>query len=426
MNQQGGGYPIPNELNKDMPETIIIIGASQTGATAAITLREEGFDGRLILIGAEPQPPYERPPLSKKYLLGEQPLEKLVIRPASYYAERNIELRLGVPASRVDPVAGVVELANGERLPYDKVLIATGVRNRKLTVPGADLPGIYDLRTTVDADRIRQELVAGRKAVVVGMGFIGSEVAATLRQLGLAVSVVEPLKTPLAHILGDEVGQVFADLHRERGVQLHLGELVTGLEGAGRVQRVITNSGRQLGCDFVVVGVGVEPVTEVVAGSGVKIDKGIVVDEYCRTNVAGIYAAGDVANHYHPLAGRHIRVEHYQNAIAQGMAAARSMLGKLHQPYAEVHWFWSDQYEYNIQYAGFHSQWDQFVVRGNLAQRDFLGFYLKDERICAAVAINRGKDLRLTMRLIEAQVPVSAAELANEEVKLRALLPRSG
>lgn len=412
-----------------MSETIVIIGASQTGATAAITLRDEGFDGKVILIGAEPHPPYERPPLSKKYLQGEQPLDKVLIRPASYYAERNIELRLGVAARRVDPVANVVELENGERIPYDKVLIATGVRNRKLPVPGADLPGIYDLRTTADADRIRQEFAPGRKAVVVGMGFIGSEVAATLRQLGMDVTVVEPLPIPLAHILGDKVGRVFASFHQDEGVQMHFGELVTCFEGDGRVQRVITNSGRQLDCDFVVVGVGVEPVTAVVADSGVKLDRGIVVDEYCRTNVDGIYAAGDVANHYHPLAGRHIRVEHYQNAIAQGQASARSMIGKLQQPYAEVHWFWSDQYAYNIQYAGFHSQWDEFVVRGSLEQRDFIGFYLKDGRISAVVAIsggaiNRGKDVRLTMRLIEAQTPVNANELASEGVKLRSLLPR--
>ncbi len=420
-----------------MPETIVIIGASQTGATAAITLRDEGFDGRVILIGAEPHLPYERPPLSKKYLLGEQALEKMLIRPASYYAEHMIEMRLGIAATRVDPHTKVVELTDGEPIAYDKVLVATGVRNRKLPVPGADLPGIYDLRTPADADRIRQEFVAGRKAVVVGMGFIGSEVAATMRQLGIEVTVIEPLKIPLAHILGDGVGRIFESLHRQQGVQMHFGEFVTrfegagadgaGVDGVGQVRRVFTNGGRQIACDFVVVGVGVIPVTEVVAESGVEVENGIVVDEYCRTNIEGIYAAGDVANHYHPLIDRHMRVEHYQNAIAQGQAAARSMLGKLEQPYADVPWFWSDQYEYNIQYAGFHSQWDQFVVRGDLAQRDFVGFYLKDQRINAAVAMsaggsNRGKDVRLAMRLIEAQTQVSASDLADETVKLRSLL----
>ena len=305
-------------------------------------MREEGFAGPVILIGAEPHPPYERPPLSKKYLQGEKSLAEITLRPLDFYAERNIETRLGVRVRRVDHQAKVVELENGERIPYDKVLIATGVRNRKLPLPGADLPGIYGLRDVADVDVIRQEAVAGRKAVLVGMGFIGSEVAATLRQLGVEVAVVEPLKLPLAHILGDEVGRVFESFHREHRVQMYFEEFAARFEGDSRVQRVITQTGRQLECDFVVVGVGVEPVTEIVAGTGVKLDNGIVVDEYCQTNLEGIYAAGDVARHYHPLIGRHIRVEHYQNAISQGQVAARNMLGKP-QAYAEVHWFWSDQ-----------------------------------------------------------------------------------
>ncbi len=404
-----------------MSPAMVIIGANLAGGVAAITLRDEGFTGPVVLIGAELHPPYERPPLSKKYLAGEKSLAEITLRPAAYYAERNIETRLGVRASRVDPQARVVELETGERIPYDKVLVATGVRNRTLPAPGADLPGIYDLRQAADADAIRQEAAPGRKAVLVGMGFIGSEVAATLRQLGVEVSVVEPLKLPLAHILGEEVGRVFESFHREHGVQMYFGESAARFEGQGRVQRVITHSGRQLACDFVVVGVGVEPVTEVVEGTGVKLDNGIVVDEYCQTNIAGIYAAGDVARHYHPLIGRHIRVEHYQNAISQGMTAARNILGK-QQVYSEVHWFWSDQYDYNIQYAGFPGQRDQFVVRGSLEQRNFIGFYLKDRRIEAAVAINRPKDVRLAMPLIQAKTPVEVKDLVDESVKLRSLL----
>jgi 3-phenylpropionate/trans-cinnamate dioxygenase ferredoxin reductase subunit len=402
---------------------MVIIGANLAGATAAIILREEGFAGNIILIGAEPQPPYERPPLSKNYLKGEQSLEQIMYRPASHYTDRNIEMRLGVRAKRVDPAAKMVELENGEHIPYDKVLIATGVRNRKLPIPGADLPGVYGLRDIADADVIRKECVAGRKAVLIGMGFIGSEVAATLRQLGLEVAVVEPLKVPLAHALGEQVGRVFESFHREQGVQMYFEELATRFEGEGRVQRVITKSGRELPCDFAVVGVGVEPVTDVVAEAGVKIDNGIIVDEYCRTNVEDIYAAGDVARHYHPLVGKHIRVEHYQNAISQGQAAARSMVGKL-EPYTEVHWFWSDQYDYNIQYAGFHGEWDEFVVRGSLEDRKFVGFYLKDGRIGAAVAINRAKDLRLGSLLIKAQVQVDPKDLVDESVNLKKLIPR--
>jgi 3-phenylpropionate/trans-cinnamate dioxygenase ferredoxin reductase subunit len=238
----------------------------------------------------------------------------------------------------------------------------------------------------------------------------------------LEVSVVEPLKIPLARALGDEVGRIFERFHHERGVQMFFEESVARFEGEGRVQRVVTSTGRELPCDFAVVGVGVEPNTDVVAGTGVKLDNGIVVNEFCQTNVEGIYAAGDVANHYHPLIGRHIRVEHYQNAIMQGQAAARNMLGK-QQPYAEVHWFWSDQYDYNIQYAGFHGAWDEFVVRGSLDERNFVGFYMKDRRINAAVAINRGKDVRLAMQLIQAKVEVEAKALQDESVKLRSLIP---
>lgn len=404
-----------------MSPAMVIIGANLAGGVAAITLRDEGFDGRVILIGAEPYPPYERPPLSKKYLQGEKLLAEITLRPLAYYAERNIETRLGVRANRVDPAAKMVELETGERIPYDKLLIATGVRNRKLPVPGADLPGIYSLRDVADTDAIRQESIAGRKAVLVGMGFIGSEVAASLRQQGVEVAVVEPLKLPLAHILGEDIGRVFESFHREHGVQMYFEELAARFEGDGRVQRVITRSGRQLECDFVVVGVGVEPVTEIVEGTGVKLDNGIVVDEYCQTSVENIYAAGDVARHYHPLVGRHIRVEHYQNAISQGMTAARNMLDK-QQIYNEVHWFWSDQYDYNIQYAGFHGEWDQLVVRGSLEERNFIGFYLEGQRIGAAVAINRPKDVRLAMPLIQAKVQVDINRLADEAVKLRSLL----
>lgn len=405
-----------------MSGTMVIIGANLAGAMAATTLRDEGYEGGITLIGAEAHLPYERPPLSKKYLKGEQSLERLFIRPASYYVERKIETRLSMPVVRIDPQAKVAELESGERIPYHKALVATGVRNRKLNVPGVTLPGIYDLRDVSQADFIRQECAPGRRAVVVGMGFIGSEVAATLRQLDVEVTVVEPLKIPLARALGEEVGRIFEQFHHEHGVQMFFGEFVAHFEGGQRVQRVVTSTGRQLDCDFVVVGVGVEPNTDVVAGTGVKLDNGIVVDEFCQTNIDGIYAAGDVANHFHPLIGRHIRVEHYQNAIMQGQAAARNMLGK-QQSYAEVHWFWSDQYDYNIQYAGFHGHWDEFVVRGSLAERNFVGFYLKDRRINAAIAINRGKDVRLAMQLIQAKVEVEAKTLQDESVKLRSLIP---
>lgn len=405
-----------------MQQQFVIVGANLAGGTAAITLREEGFDGEIVFIGAESQSPYERPPLSKEYLQGKKPFEDALLKPVSYYPEHNIRTLFGVRATRIDPQYQVVELENGDCVPYHKVLVATGVRNRPLRIPGADLAGIYDLRTIADADCIRAESRPNRRAVLVGMGFIGSEVAASLRSLGVEITIVEFFKTPLFRVLGEQVGRVFEAIHREQGVQMFFEESVAEFEGTRCVQHVVTSNGRRIECDFVVVGVGVEPVTDVVAGSGVKVENGIVVDEYCQTNVDSIYAAGDVANHFHPVFGRLIRVEHWQNAIRQGGAAARSMLGK-REPYEDIHWFWSDQYDYNVQYAGFHSGWDKLVVRGNLDQRNFVVFYMQDQRIAAAVAFNRGRDVQRAMRLIKARVEVDPAKLRDENTDLRSLMP---
>jgi 3-phenylpropionate/trans-cinnamate dioxygenase ferredoxin reductase subunit len=385
-----------------------------------VTLREEGFEGRIVVLGGEEHPPYERPPLSKEYLRGEAPFEQAYVRPRSSYGEAGIEARLGRPAVRLDPSEQVVELEDGERLRFDKLLLATGGRNRRLAVPGAELEGVYDLRTVEDADRIRAAAVPGRKAVVVGMGFIGSEVTASLRQLGVEVSVVAPGSAPIERVLGAKVGGVLAEVHREHGVELGLGDPAAAFEGSGRVERVVTGAGRRIECDFVVVGVGIEPAIEIVAGTGIELENGIVVDEYCRTNVDGINAAGDVANHYNPVFGRRIRVEHWDHAHKQGAAAARSMLGKT-EPYEEVYWFWSDQYDVNLQYAGFHTTWDELVVRGSLEERSFVGFYCLDGCVQAAVALNRGRDLRRAIPLIRAQRPVEAAKLRDPELDLRTL-----
>jgi 3-phenylpropionate/trans-cinnamate dioxygenase ferredoxin reductase subunit len=404
-----------------MQQKFVIVGASLAGGVAASTLREEGFDGEIVLIGAEQYPPYERPPLSKEYLRGEKPFENQLLKPSEFYAEQAIQAHFGMRARLVNPHEKVVELENGDRLSYDKVLIATGARNRKLHIPGSDLQGIYDLRVVADADSIRAEGSRGRKAVLVGMGFIGSEVAASLRHAGVEVTVIEPFKTPLFRVLGEQVGRVIEEFQREHGVQMIFEESVAAFEGTTRVRRVMTSSGRYVDCDFVVVGVGVEPATGVVAGAGVKIENGIVVDEYCKTNVEGVYAAGDVANHYHPVFGRWIRVEHWQNAINQGRAAARNMLDR-HEPYDDVHWFWSDQYDYNLQYAGFHMGWDELVIRGSLEQRKFVAFYLQDSHIAAAVAINRGKDLRRSMPLIKARIELDPGKLRDEDIDLRSLV----
>jgi 3-phenylpropionate/trans-cinnamate dioxygenase ferredoxin reductase component len=403
-----------------MPPTFVIVGASLAGGTAAATLRQDGFEGDVLLIGAEPQPPYERPPLSKGYLRGELPFEKALVRPAGFYEQNKIATCFGVRATRVSLAERTVYLDAGRSVHYDKLLIATGVRNRRPRIPGQDLSGVFDVRSVNDADALRSRIVSRGKALVIGMGFIGCEVAASLRQMGVEVISIDPSPTPLFRVLGERVGQVMAATHRDHGVDTIFDDVATRFEGNGRIERIVTKRGRRIDCDFAVVGVGVEPVIDFIVGSGIEIDNGILVDEYCRTNVDGIYAAGDVANHYHPVFNRRMRVEHWQNAMQQGAAAARSMLGN-GKPYDAVHWFWSDQYDVNLQYAGFHREVDEIVVRGNLDAREFVAFYLNQGRIDAVVALNRGKDVRRVMPLIKARRTVDARQLGDEDVDLRSV-----
>jgi 3-phenylpropionate/trans-cinnamate dioxygenase ferredoxin reductase subunit len=398
----------------------VIVGGSLTGATAAITLREEGAEGSVTVIGAEPGLPYERPPLSKGYLRGEVPFEKALVRPAEFYAEHRIEVLSGSRATRIDVPARFVALEDGRRVPFDVLLIATGGRNRRLSIPGSELAGIYSLRAVGDADRIKAEMVPGRRVVVVGMGFIGSEVTASLRQKGLDVVAIEPSKTPLFRVLGEAVGQRLADLHRAHGVRTIFEDTVAAFEGTERVERVITKGGLRLECDFVVAGIGIEPVVDVVEGTGIHVDNGVVVNQYCETSVPGIYAAGDIANHYHPVFERQIRVEHWNNAVKQGAAAARNMLGKA-VPYDEIPWFWSDQYDVTLQYAGFHTTWDQLLVRGHIDSGSFIAFYINGGRIDAVVGLNRGKDVRRAIPLIKSRRKWNPRQLEDESKDLRSI-----
>ena len=406
-------------------ERFVIIGASLAGASAAAALREGGFDGTVELIGAEPQLPYNRPPLSKGYLRGQDRFEDQLVNPADYYAQHEVNLRLGVRATSVDPQRKVVSLERGEEVPYDRLLVATGGRNRSLTTPGADLPGIFQLRTVEDCDRIRAVARPGARAVVIGLGFIGSEVSASLRQMGLAVTAIEGQPVPLARVLGVEVGAVLGEIHREKGVELVMEDAVAAFEGAGRVERVRTKRGRILACDLVVAGIGIVPNSELLAGAGAAVDNGVLVDALCRTSLPDVFAAGDVANHLHPLFGR-LRVEHWNNGFQQGRAAARTMLGGT-QPYDYVHSFWSDQYEHMIEYVGFAARWDRVVFRGDPGSRKFLGFFLQDGTLRAAMGLNRGGDpddpktdgeLKRVASLIRARVPVDPQRLADEGLEL--------
>jgi 3-phenylpropionate/trans-cinnamate dioxygenase ferredoxin reductase subunit len=409
-------------------QRFVIVGAALAGASAAAALREGGFDGDITLIGAEKQLPYNRPPLSKGYLRGQDRFEDQLVNPAASYPEHGVTLRLGVRAEAVDPTRKVVSLERGEEIRYDRLLVATGGRNRTLTTPGAELPGIFQLRTVEDCDRIRASATPGRRAVVVGLGFIGSEVAASLRQMGLEVTAVEGHPVPLARVLGPEVGGVLAGIHREKGVELVLEDSVAAFEGAGRVQRVRTKKGRALECDFVVAGIGIVPNAELLAAAGATVDNGVLVDELCRTSLPDVYAAGDVANHLHPVFGR-LRVEHWNNGSRQGRAAARAMLGGP-EPYDYLHSFWSDQYEHVVEYVGFAAAWDRLVFRGDPASRRFLGFYLKDGIVRAAVGLNRGGDpedpkgdseLAVVAGFIRDRVPADPARLADEGVDLERL-----
>lgn len=408
-----------------MPERIVIIGASTAGANAAATLRREGFDGSVTLVGADPNPPYDRPPLSKEYLRGEHDLTPLY--PAEFWAEHDVETRFGVAATRVDPRRRTVELADGSQLAYDHVLIATGGHNRRPPIPGIDLAGVHGLRHAADADAIRADARPGGRAVVVGMGFIGCEVAASLAMLGMEVTAVEPQSAPLAAVLGHEVGHVVADLHRSHGVRLRLRDAVDRFEGDenGRASTVVTREGHRLEADLVVVGLGIRPATEVVDGTDVAVDDGVLVDAHAHASVEGVYAAGDAARYHHPLLDRRIRVEHWTNAAKQGAAAARSMLG-IGEPYADVPWFWSDQYETTIQYVGHAPEWDELVVRGDLEGRRFSAFYLASGRLHACVGFNRPRDVRAATRLLAAGVHPSPAELRDEATDLRELARAAG
>jgi len=399
---------------------IVIVGANLTAGAAATTLREEGFEGRITLIGAEPHPPYERPPLSKEYLRGEMGADETSLHPAAWYADNGVDLRLGVLATRLDVEARSVYLQTGDAVPFDRLLVATGGRNRRLAVPGHDLEGVLQLRTREDADRIRALAQPGATAVIVGGGFIGCEVAASLRALGVDVKVLEILDAPMLGALGPEIARAFEEIHRDHGVSFTFGQAVERFEGTEWVEAVVTERGTRLECDFAVIGIGITPNSDVVDETDVIVENGIVVDDRCRTNVEGVYAAGDVANHFHPLFGRRMRVEHWDNALKQGVAAARSMLGR-GEAFADPHWFWSDQYEHNLQMVGDPFGWDAFVVRGRIDARNFVGFYLKEGRVLSAVALDRPHDVRRATGLVASGRPVDADLLGDEDVDLRRL-----
>jgi 3-phenylpropionate/trans-cinnamate dioxygenase ferredoxin reductase component len=407
---------------------MVIIGGGLAGGNAAATLREEGFAGRVVLVSREPGIPFGRPPLSKTYLRSEEGLDPWYVKPPGWYEEHGVERLVGSCVVAVDPVAHAVLLDSGQQLEYQKVLIATGGRNRRLEVAGAELSGIHYLRTVAECEVIKQEARPGRRAVVVGMGFIGCEVAASLRQLGVQVTSIFPGRAPLERVLGSEVAETIGEIHRAKGVVLLAEDQIVGFEGSERVEAALTANGHRVGCDFVVAGVGIEPDVPAFAGTSVAQSGGVLVNEQCRASQPDVYAAGDVANHLHPIFGR-VRVEHFNNAEKQGRAAARSMLGST-APYDYVHSFWSDQYEHKVEYVGHAAKWDEFVVRGSLEERKLVGFYLLEGQIQAAVGLDRGGDPELDedaemaacARLVAQRASPTPTQLADEEVELSSLV----
>ncbi len=407
-------------------ERVVIVGASLAGATAAFSLRDAGFDGDIVLVGDETVLPYERPALSKAYLVGDVDLDKLVVRSADAYDAHRITLRLGQLATGLDADRRVVTLATGEQLSYDHLVIATGASNARPPIPGLDLAGVHQLRTAADADALRAKLPGLKSAVVVGMGFIGCEIAATLTTLGVDVTAVDPAPGPLWGPLGPELSNVVRHWHRARGVRLVNGVSVTAFlpdAGGTQVAAVELADDRRLHAELVVVGVGVRPATGWLLDAPLHLaGTAVGVDGDGRTNLPGVYAAGDVTAIWDPSSGVHLRHEHWADAIDQGQRVARAITGVGQHPPA-VPSFWSDQYDRSMQYAGQHDAGCDLVVRGDLSQPDapLVAFFLRAGTLAAALTINSGKELRRAQRLIGH--PVDPAALADPGVDLRQLLP---
>ncbi|WP_328998382.1 FAD-dependent oxidoreductase [Kribbella sp. NBC_00709] len=407
-------------------EQIVIVGASLAGATAAETLRGEGWNGGIVLIGSEQSLPYERPPLSKDVLLAKKGTESAQLHDQQWYDDNHIDLRLGATVTAIDPAAHTVTLDEGSQVSYSKLLIATGSRVRKLDVPGADLEGVHYLRTAEEAQSLTDAYAAKPRVVVVGAGWIGLEAASAARERGCEVTVVEPQSTALASVLGEEVGEVFAEFHRQHGVQFRFGTGVEGFEGAGKVTGVRLSGGEVLPADLVVVGVGVRPNTELAEAAGIEVatpdnGSGIVTGPDLRSSVADVYAAGDVVRWDHPLYGRPVRVEHWQNAKDTGKTAAKAMLGQ-DVAHDAIPYFFTDQFDLGMEYAGDipHGASYHVVFRGDPKSGAYLVFWLADDNhVLAGMHVNLwDTGLDAVRELIRSGKQVDPARLADTSIEL--------
>jgi 3-phenylpropionate/trans-cinnamate dioxygenase ferredoxin reductase subunit len=400
---------------------IVIVGASLAGAKAAEELRKQGYGGEVLLIGAEQELPYERPPLSKEYLRGESKRADAQVHPAAFYTDNSIELRLGVTVTEIDPSQASVTLEGGELLLFDNLLICTGASARRLRVPGAELDGIHYLRTFADCDSLRDRFASGGHLAVIGGGWIGSEVAADARQQGLEVTMIADEELPNARVFGREIGEFYRDVHRDHGVNLVLGDGAVGFAGEGAVSGVHTRSGRIVECDFVVAGVGAVVNAGLAQAAGIEVDDGILVDALLRSSAPNVFAAGDVANAWHPFYEQRIRLEHWANALNQGPAAARAMLGG-EEPYELLPYFYSDQYDVGMEYSGRPGPGAEVVFRGSREGGEFVAFWLDDGLVTAGMNVSVWDVNDHVQALIRSRKRVDKGALSDPDTPLESLL----
>jgi len=404
-----------------MYQQIAIVGGGQAAVQALDTLRRRGYRGKLTLVGEEPWLPYQRPPLSKKYLAGGQQRERLLIRPAQFYAEHDVQLHLGRRVTDFARREQHLRLDDGLVLPYDALLLATGSRPRRLPLPGSDLAGVHYLRTIDDADRIRAAGIPGGRLLVIGGGYIGLEVAASARELGMEVTVLEMAERVMNRVTCPEVSAFYTAEHERRGVRIRCNETVRALHGdarTGRVRAVLTEEGGEYPADLVIVGVGVVPADELARAAGLDCGNGIVTDGYCRTSDAAVYAAGDCASHLNRQYGRHLRLESVDNAFEQGTTVALNLLGSA-TPHDKVPWFWSDQFDLKLVIVGVALAYDRVVIRGAPASRSFSACYLRDGELVAIDTINAPKDQMAARKLIAAHARPDVDKLGNPQIALR-------
>jgi 3-phenylpropionate/trans-cinnamate dioxygenase ferredoxin reductase subunit len=404
-----------------MTETVLIAGAGHGAGQVVASLRMNKFEGRIVMIGDEPYLPYQRPPLSKKFLAGEMPPERLYFKPASFYEDPQIDVRLGVRVESIDRAASAVTTSDGQRVDYTTLVLATGSRVRTIPAPGSDLEGVHYLRSIADVDAIRADVAEGRKLVIVGAGYIGLEVAAVTRKLGLDVTVVEMADRVMSRVVSGAVSAFYQKEHEAQGVKLMLSTGLRAFNGDNRVSAVETDDGTTLPADFVIVGVGIVPNTELAGDAGLEVDNGIVVDDQCRTADPAIYAIGDCTSHPSAIYGTHLRLESVHNALEQAKTAASNICG-VESHYSQVPWFWSDQYDLKLQIAGLSQGYDQTVLRGSPDDRSFACFYLQNGRLIAVDAVNSPRDFMQSKSLIEHHAEIPPERLADADVMLKDLV----